>query len=622
MKTIYILILFLLSHVCFSQVIYEQDSLKEAEREKYIFKANRKYGIRSASGKKLTKPIYDNVSLLYNNLFIVTKDTLKGILNKEGKPVIPLCYKDIDTSIGYETDSDTFSVEDFNNEGFIYNKEGKKIFNSALKFLSYGGIEGNKENHLAVLFLPNEQNRFRRKLFKVLDDSAWVMEIPGYENIDLTEIFMNFDWLEKNSVSAYNFTRNNKSVISFRKDHSYWGLFNVKTKKVIPAIYQDIKYDVFSKRLYLLKDGFYSLSVDTQLESPEENNDRIVKIHSDNFFCMNDKNDMIIKHNGVESPFSYPKLEEYHDESRFYYNQISYKQHSFYKNLFKYYTEKDQKKYGIINLQGKVLTKADYDEINVLFYDEDADNKLVKNRKFYEDNKIDVISLARSEHSDGSKRMDVMNAEGMVIATLNLPENLHIYLPEIKINNFTENGNLFMDSYSKSNQGSSVEKFYMFNYHTGKLMIETDKAPILEVANVGYRAVFSDADKKVKNVTVFNLKAEQIGSYTLKNDWQNNNAEYDYNWITFPYRENGKEGLKNFDNEIIIKAVYDKIKILGNGFNIAVKGNRYSVLSDTGSFFVKDQPSEIVYDLSAKCFKDKLTGKSYFCLDKDNKVRK
>jgi hypothetical protein len=622
MKQIFLLFLFLLPVVHFSQISYYEDSLKKAERNKYIFERNGKYGILSKTGKKLTKPIYDNVSLIYDNLFIATKDTLNGVLNKEGKVIIPINYKSVDTSIGYVTDSNTFSVVDFDDQGFIYNRNGKKIFDYVLTFSSFGGIEGNQENHLAVLFLPNEKNRFRRKLFKVLDDSAWVVEIPGYENVDLTEIFMNFDWLEKNSVSAYNFTRNNKSVISFRKNHSYLGLFNVKSNKVIPAIYEGMKYDVFSKRIYLFKDGFYSFSVDTQLENPQENSDKIVKINSDNFFCLNDDNEMFIKHNGVESPFSYPKLEEYHDESRFYYNQISYKQHSFYKNLFKYYTEKDQKKYGIINLQGKVLTKADYDEINVLFYDEDADNKLVKNRKFYEDNKIDVISLARSEHSDGSKRIDVINAEGTVIATLNLPENLHIYLPGIKINNFTENGNLFMDSYSKSNQGSSVEKFYMFNYHTGKLMIETDKAPILEVSNVGYRAVFNDADKKVKNVTVFNLKAEQIGSYNLKNDWQNNNAEYDYNWTTFPYLENGKEGLKNFNSEIVINAVYDKVKIMGNGFNIVVKDDKYSVLNDKGSIFVKDQPNEIVYDLSTKCFKDKLTGKSYFCLDNDNKVRK
>jgi hypothetical protein len=568
MKSLLFLLVFLVSERFFSQRNYDEDSLRNAERNRFIFEKNKKYGVLDGAGKKLTKPVYNNISYVYNNLFIVTKDTLNGVLNKKGEFVLPLVYKNIDTNIGYLTDSKTFSVEDFNDEGFIYNKNGEKISN--LKF-SLGNLSSSRENHLAEMILINKEGYRQRKLVKVLDEIASVIEIPGYENEELKGIYLDFEGFQKENVSARDFVRNNnRSVISFYKNHSHVGLFNIHTNKVIPAIYQGLKYDSFSKRIYLLKDKFYSFSVDGHLENPIENNDKIIKIHSDNFFCINGKNNMIIKRNGFEVPFSYPKLEEYHDESRVHYNQISYQDHLYYRNFFKYYLNSDDKKHGLINFQGKILTKAEYDEITLLFYSDDSNYDAVENKKFYEENKIDIVSVAQNILSDGSKKIDVINRKGNTIVTLNLPKNLFLYLSGVKLSHFTKNGNLFLESYSKSDKGHSVDKFYMFNFYTGKLIIETDKAPIFEVSNVGYKTVFHDTDKKVKIITVYNLKAEKIGSYTLKNDWQNNDYENDFDGVS-PYKENGKEGLKNFSNEIIVKAVYDKIKAVGNEFYIVIK---------------------------------------------------
>lgn len=263
---------------------------------------------------------------------------------------------------------------------------------------------------------------------------------------------------------------------------------------------------------------------------------------------------------------------------------------------------------------GKILTKAEYDEITLLFYSDDSNYDAVENKMFYEENKIDIVSVAQNILSDGSKKIDVINRKGNTIVTLNLPKNLFLYLSGVKLSHFTKNGNLFLESYSKSDKGHSVDKFYMFNFYTGKLIIETDKAPIFEVSNVGYKTVFHDADNKAKIINVYNLKAEKIGSYTLKNDWQNKDYENDFDGI-FPYKENGKEGLKNFSNEIIVKAVYDKVKAVGNEFYIVIKDNKYGVLNNKGSLLVTDKSEEIVYDFSTKCFKDAVTWKSYFCLD-------
>ena len=78
----------------------EAEALERQEkRDKYFYEKNEKVGIKNDRGKKITKPIFDDVEFLTKELFLVRKDTLNGVLDKYGKIVIPIKYKTISSYI-------------------------------------------------------------------------------------------------------------------------------------------------------------------------------------------------------------------------------------------------------------------------------------------------------------------------------------------------------------------------------------------------------------------------------------------------------------------------------------------------------------------------------------------
>ncbi|MCS7245616.1 MAG: WG repeat-containing protein [candidate division WOR-3 bacterium] len=59
------------------------------------YKLNGKWGIVSYDGKEITKPEFDEVVYLADNYFLVRKDTLKGVLDKQGNIVFDIKFKDM-----------------------------------------------------------------------------------------------------------------------------------------------------------------------------------------------------------------------------------------------------------------------------------------------------------------------------------------------------------------------------------------------------------------------------------------------------------------------------------------------------------------------------------------------
>ena len=131
----------------------EAEALERQEkRDKYFYEKNEKVGIKNDRGKKITKPIFDDVEFLTKELFLVRKDTLNGVLDKYGKIVIPIKYKTISSYIGAITNTENFSVTDFNGITSLYNKYGKMVFPPMI--YGFEGYDINEHrNNLSIIVL-------------------------------------------------------------------------------------------------------------------------------------------------------------------------------------------------------------------------------------------------------------------------------------------------------------------------------------------------------------------------------------------------------------------------------------------------------------------------------------
>lgn len=114
-----------------SNIPFEKSVLK--------YKENGKYGIIDFSGKKITKPIYDNIeSLEYREGSLLVEQNGKfGVININGKQIVKVEYDKIESDAYYTTENDYmeagFIVQTKTDDGYRYgyiNKEGKQILNT------------------------------------------------------------------------------------------------------------------------------------------------------------------------------------------------------------------------------------------------------------------------------------------------------------------------------------------------------------------------------------------------------------------------------------------------------------------------------------------------------------
>jgi hypothetical protein len=82
-------------------------------------------GIIDKSGKEILPVIYDDITLLYDNLLLVKKDTLQGLIKKTGEIVLPMIYHTIELP-DYSTTKWGYKVGQHGKYGLV-NKEGKIV---------------------------------------------------------------------------------------------------------------------------------------------------------------------------------------------------------------------------------------------------------------------------------------------------------------------------------------------------------------------------------------------------------------------------------------------------------------------------------------------------------------
>lgn len=184
-----------------SNIPFEKSVLK--------YKENGKYGIIDFSGKKITKPIYDNIeSLEYREGSLLVEQNGKfGVININGKQIVKVEYDKIESDAYYTTENDYmeagFIVQTKTDDGYRYgyiNKEGKEILNTeyneinrivdikdsenvyllASKNGKYGILKNNKEI-VQNIYEEIEYNKTNNLLIVQKNSKQGVLTLDGKE---------------------------------------------------------------------------------------------------------------------------------------------------------------------------------------------------------------------------------------------------------------------------------------------------------------------------------------------------------------------------------------------------------------------------------------------------------
>ena len=301
---------------------------------------------------------------------------------------------------------------------------------------------------------------------------------------------------------------------------------------------------------------------------PNYNNIQIPNPTKDVFICSNENETKIVNAKGEE------KFKNFEEVSAIQLKELA-TEIPYEKSVLKY---KENGKYGIINFDGKKITKAIYNDISNLPYKE---GELLVEK----DGKYGVISI--------------------------LGKNiLPIQYKEIKVDEYYEAENAYR--YSGYIVGNDTDKGTMYKYINYKTNIETKS----EYQDIKRIVDYEDKDK-------FYLIYEKDNKYGVIEDENtiiNNeydNIEYDNLNQLFIVKKDGKYGIVKLNGETLISCLYDEIDI--EGIYIYALKNEEQTIFNTSGEKIEDQKYKSVYNVENTNYKITINDENkYGVLDENN----
>ena len=303
------------------EAISRQESLDNIPYEKSVlkYKENGKYGLINLSGKKITKPIYDDIQALeYKEGMLTVKQNDKfGIININGDEIIKVKYDGIQ--------ADQYSLNENHNKkaGFIVSIKT----NDGYKF---GYI-----NYKGKTLLETEYNEIARINYINDDESVYLV---AFEN-GQAGLFKNKSKVLENEYEDIQFDNINNLLILQRNGKQ--GVSDLDGKKIIQLEYDNI---IITGNSINAQKGDEVTVFNSEGEKLKNSNFiSVLETDNKNYFITIDKNE------------NYGVIDK--DD-----NVIIDNKYTFIDYLFdNYFVAQNEQKIGIVDDKGKEVIKFDYD---------------------------------------------------------------------------------------------------------------------------------------------------------------------------------------------------------------------------------------------------------------------
>lgn len=303
------------------EAISRQESLDNIPYEKSVlkYKENGKYGLINLSGKKITKPIYDDIQALeYKEGMLTVKQNDKfGIININGDEIIKVKYDGIQ--------ADQYSLNENHNKkaGFIVSIKT----NDGYKF---GYI-----NYKGKTLLETEYNEIARINYINDDESVYLVAFKNGQ----AGLFKNKSKVLENEYEDIQFDNINNLLILQRNGKQ--GVSDLDGKKIIQLKYDNI---IITGNSINAQKGEEVTVFNSEGEQFKNSNFiSVLETDNKNYFITIDKNE------------NYGVIDK--DD-----NVIIDNKYTFIDYLFdNYFVAQNEQKIGIVDDKGKEVIKFDYD---------------------------------------------------------------------------------------------------------------------------------------------------------------------------------------------------------------------------------------------------------------------
>lgn len=303
------------------EAISRQESLDNIPYEKSVlkYKENGKYGLINLSGKKITKPIYDDIQALeYKEGMLTVKQNDKfGIININGDGIIKVKYDGIQ--------ADQYSLNENHNKkaGFIVSIKT----NDGYKF---GYI-----NYKGKTLLETEYNEIARINYINDDESVFLVAFKNGQ----AGLFKNKSKVLENEYEDIQFDNINNLLILQRNGKQ--GVSDLDGKKIIQLEYDNI---IITGNSINAQKGDEVTVFNSEGEKLKNSNFiSVLETDNKNYFITIDKNE------------NYGVIDK--DD-----NVIIDNKYTFIDYLFdNYFVAQNEQKIGIVDDKGKEVIKFDYD---------------------------------------------------------------------------------------------------------------------------------------------------------------------------------------------------------------------------------------------------------------------
>ena len=200
-----------------SDLMYEKNILK--------YSKNGKYGIIDLSGKKITKPIYEEISTLQfkEGELLVKKSDKYGVINNRGTTLVKPNYDNIEVDKFYEE-----QIE-YKNAGYVVSKKTDKGYR-----YGYVNLKGKEEIEVKYNDLHRITDIDSKDIYIIYAENGKYGLAKNGENI-----------IENNYQSIiYNESNNTLTVVKGKKN----GVFSIDGKEIVPIEYKQI--DITGNYIY------------------------------------------------------------------------------------------------------------------------------------------------------------------------------------------------------------------------------------------------------------------------------------------------------------------------------------------------------------------------------------
>lgn len=527
-----------------NRILTSQTKFANADEEELTDKIV--FGLDDKTGNEIVKPIYTRIVKGLENQFVVIQDDRNvGVIDENGKVIIPLAYNSVDFF-----DNKYYIVGQSYNFG-VFDKEGKEVFPIIYKeikvFLDGYYLVKDQDNiykiidaQSKVIFtLPRDCDTVYK--FEKITNSTneAFFYIHGYhnylvkiENNICTQILEKYDILE-----LYD-----NNIIQLRS-HYLIGFYDLNSKKIIEPKFKEIQiaYSNAKKFFYGKTDLYFDTIIDENLNSIPSNDhisnvyNNIIIFEKNGKYGFFDKNNKKIKNIFQSIDISYP----------------------IYSSGRKFYKFNDtSKRQGVVDDNGKIIIKANvYDVIDP------TPRKIVLSGKKHKKEKLEEILICIDKSDKTVDKIDFVSFYGNKIAGLSVPKK-----------NYSFEFRKGMAVLNTSGEGI----FFDLNENKILLKVNGDLFP----DNDGGFTVMKKSSTQNPKIIVqkYSTKGNLITERSIQ---QNQNFRYLDNWNSYLIqKKENKYGIISVDEKIRIPFVYDTIIPSIDSVYIAKKDNKYGFIDN------------------------------------------